>query len=148
MSKVRRVEPRDRDEWSRMRIRLWPEEPPEVLRREVENYVEKEREAVFVVERLEGGLCGFLEASLRDVAEGCRSSPVGYIEGWYVDPDMRRRGIGRALVVAAEAWASGHGCTEMGSDAYLDNETSHRAHAALGYEEIERLVHFRKGLAG
>src|SRR5258708_2687361 len=81
--------------------------------------------------RPEGGLCGFLEAALRSRADGCETTPVGYIEGWYVDPDVRRRGIGRALVEAAEAWAKSQGCRQMASDAELWNDVSHQVHGAL-----------------
>ena len=59
----------------------------------------------FVVESTGGGLCGFIEVSLRDYAEGCQTSPVAYIEGWYVDEHCRRRTLGTRLVQAAEAWA-------------------------------------------
>jgi aminoglycoside 6'-N-acetyltransferase I len=52
----------------------------------------------FVVERTEGGLCGFIEVSLRDYAEGCQTSPVAYIEGWYVDEHCRRRTLGTRLM--------------------------------------------------
>jgi aminoglycoside 6'-N-acetyltransferase I len=72
---------------------------------------------------------------------------VGYIEGWYVDPDLRQTGWGRALVEAAEAWARSCGYAEIASDCLLENEVSLKAHTALGYEEIERLIHFRKSLA-
>jgi aminoglycoside 6'-N-acetyltransferase I len=103
-------------------------------------------EAVFVAERPGGGLCGFVEASLRSRADGCDTTPVGYVEGWYVDEDMRRRGVGRALVEAAEAWARSKGCRQMASDAELWNDVSHRAHGALGFEEVARLVLFKKDL--
>jgi Acetyltransferase (GNAT) family len=63
-----------------------------------------------------------------------------------VDPDVRRQGIGRKLVVAAERWAAIQGCVEMASDAHLWNTVSHEAHRALGYKEGNRLVHFRKAL--
>ena len=101
---------------------------------------------VFVAERPDGTLGGFLEAGTRPYAEGCHTSPVGYIEGWYVDPDLRREGVGRALVEAAEAWARGIGLQEMASDALIDNEVSHQAHLALGYREVERIVCFHKDL--
>jgi len=52
-------------------------------------------ERVYLAERSDGGLCGFLEASFRSRADGCESTPVGYIEGWYVDWDMRRQSVGR-----------------------------------------------------
>jgi aminoglycoside 6'-N-acetyltransferase I len=62
-----------------------------------------------------------------------------------VEP-LRRTGIGAQLVRTAEEWARAQGCTEMASDTWLDNTLSQQAHAALGYEEVERLVHFRKSL--
>lgn len=102
---------------------------------------------VFVAERPSApGLCGFLEVGLRSYAEGCDSSPVPYLEGWYVDADARLGGVGRALVQAAEAWASTVGYTEMASDTELSNVASQQAHQALGYEEVERSVSFRKQL--
>jgi len=73
---------------------------------------------------------------------------VGYLEGWYVSPEHRRAGIGRKLVQAAEDWARSKGCTEMASDAELHNTQSQQAHRRLGYEEVERIVCFRKSLGG
>jgi aminoglycoside 6'-N-acetyltransferase I len=105
-----------------------------------------EREAVFVSAEPDGRLRGFVEVSLRASAAGCESSPVGYLEGWYVESEVRRKGIGKALVAIAEEWARSKGCREMASDAVVENEVSHVAHGRLGYEEVERLVHFRKAL--
>ena len=99
----------------------------------------------FVAEE-DGLLIGFLELDQRKYAPGCRSSPVPFIEGWYVEPAARRRGIGRALAEAAEAWSRAAGFDEMASDAEIQNRDSHAAHAALGYEEIERIVCFRRAL--
>jgi aminoglycoside 6'-N-acetyltransferase I len=103
------------------------------------------RTRTFVAEG-EDRLVGFLELDQRKYAPGCASSPVPFIEGWYVDPDARHRGIGRALVGAAEDWARAAGFTEMGSDAEIENADSLAAHRALGYVEIERIVCFRRAL--
>jgi aminoglycoside 6'-N-acetyltransferase I len=143
---VRSVRPEDRAEWLRMRRALWDDCPVEQQVGEMEEILGSGTEEVFVAERPGGGLCGFVEAAIRPWAIGCEARPVGYIEGWYVDPDMRRRGVGRALVEAAEAWTRSRGCRQMASDAELWNEVSHQAHGALGYEETARLVLFRKDL--
>jgi aminoglycoside 6'-N-acetyltransferase I len=71
---------------------------------------------------------------------------VGYIEGWYVDDDLRREGVGGLLVRAMEAWSREQGLTEIASDTWLDNQISIAAHLRLGYVEMERLVHFAKKL--
>jgi aminoglycoside 6'-N-acetyltransferase I len=126
-----------------MRHALWPASYHEA---ELETFFQSPAWTTFVAERENGELCGFIEVGQRDYAEGCESSPVGYIEGWYVNPDMQRQGVGRSLVEAAEAWAREQGFTEMGSDALTQNETSLKAHTALGYREIERVIAFAKKL--
>ncbi|MCS6994755.1 MAG: GNAT family N-acetyltransferase [Anaerolineales bacterium] len=144
--KIRRVEPADWDEWLRMRCALWDEATPEEHEDEMRQMLSDPLAPVFVAVRPGGGLAGFLEGGLRKYAEGCDNSPVGYIEGWYVDADVRRQGIGGALVQAMEAWAREQGLTEIASDTWLENETSIAAHQRLGYEEVERIVCFRKRL--
>lgn len=103
-------------------------------------------EAVFVLEHA-GALAGFVALSRRAYAPGCESSPVAFVEGWWVAPALRGQGGGRALIAAAEDWARAHGSAELASDALIDNTASHAAHAALGFDEIERVVCFRKRLA-
>ena len=136
----------DRAEWLRLRQALWADCPDEQQIREMEEIRGSGTEEVFFAERADGGLCGFVEASIRPWAIGCEARPVGYIEGWYVDEDARRAGVGQALVEAAEAWARSRGCRQMASDAELWNDVSHQAHGAIGYEETARLVLYRKDL--
>ena len=108
--------------------------------------------ACFVVERPHGGLCGFAEVSLRSHAEGCWEHTSGgrlgiaYLEGWWVDPDRRGAGAGRALIAACEEWARDQGSPALASDALLDNTSAHAAHRAVGFREVERAVHFVKPL--
>lgn len=95
----------------------------------------------------DGAVCGFAEVSIRSRADGCDPKcNVGYLEGWYVTSDVRRRGVGAQLVRAAEEWARGQGCREFASDTWHDNEVSQRAHEALGFEVVDRCVHYRKAL--
>jgi aminoglycoside 6'-N-acetyltransferase I len=90
---------------------------------------------------------GFLQVGLRSHADGCDTShPVGFIEGWFVGAGWRGKGIGRELVQAAEAWSRGKGCSDLASDALLENADSLHAHSALGFEVVDRCVHLRKKL--
>jgi aminoglycoside 6'-N-acetyltransferase I len=144
---IRHATQSDLAEWLRMRSRLWPDCPIEDHQSEMQEQLnDPAHNAVFVVERNADQLGGFLEASLRPFVEDCHTSPVGYLEGWYVDVDLRQQGLGGELVKAAEQWASVQGCHEMASDCELDNNVSLKAHLALGYAETGRLIHFRKFL--
>ncbi len=88
----------------------------------------------------------FAEASLRRYVNGCETSPVAFLEGLYVEPSCRRQGLARRLVVAAEAWGRKAGCVEFASDINQQNHESHATHLALGFEEIRRVIYFRKSL--
>jgi aminoglycoside 6'-N-acetyltransferase I len=136
----------DWEQWRRMRLALWPDATGPDDDREMREYLAGSAKAAFVAVAEEGRPIGFLEASIRDYADGCDSRHVGYIEGWYVEEAYRRQGVGAALVQAAEAWARDKGCREMGSDCLQDNELSLAVHLALGYQEKERLIHFGKVL--
>jgi aminoglycoside 6'-N-acetyltransferase I len=141
------MEAGDKAEWMRMRDALWPGLTVRTHETDMADFrSDQTTHMVFVIDRENGRLGGFLETGTRRFADGCETFPVGYIEGWYVDPDLRRAGWGRALVKAAEAWALSCGYAEIASDCLLENEVSLRAHTALGYKEVERLIHFRKSL--
>lgn len=152
---IRAVTPADRTEWLRMRRALWFETPVSELEEEIEPFFDTGEiwrlpASVFVAERRSAGasaLGGFVEVSLRPMAEGCVTSPVGYLEGWYVDEDLRRQGVGSALVKAAEQWAAERGCQEMASDCLADNDASHLAHRSLGYVASDKNIRHRKEMA-
>ena len=144
---VRLLKERDLNEWFQLRKRLWDATLDEDHRSEMLDILDHpETELILVAESADGKLIGFLEASIRPFVEDCCTDNVGYLEGWFVDPEFRRRGIGRALVAEAEKWARRQGCVEMASDAEIGNETSLAAHLNLGYAETSRLVHLRKEL--
>ena len=143
---IRLLQSNEHQEWLRMRLALWPDNTAEALLSEMDEIMADPNQPVFVLARSAGGLGGFVEVALRPWAEGCQTRPVGYIEGWYIDPDLRRQGAGGALVQTAETWAAAQECKEMASDCELWNTTSYQAHLALGYEETLRTIHFRKSI--
>jgi aminoglycoside 6'-N-acetyltransferase I len=143
---IRIYTPADHAEWLRMRRALWPHLVDEDEVEDAADWLARSDATVLVAVRPDGRLAGFAEVGSRLYAEGCDTSPVAYLEGWYVDDDVRGTGIGGALIRGAEEWARTRGYAEMGSDALLDNVISHRAHEAVGFTEVERTVMFRKSL--
>ena len=148
---IRPARTSDCSEIARMRAALWPDSAAEEHARELQPILDGTTSFPFPLENfvaeVSGQLVGFLEVDLRSHADGCDPTrSVGYIEGWYVDPVQRGRGIGRKLLSAAEDWARSHGCHEMASDALIDNELSQHVHAAAGYTVVDRCVHYRKSL--
>jgi aminoglycoside 6'-N-acetyltransferase I len=139
---IREVQAKDKPEYLRMRQTLWEDSAEE----EVEEFFRQPKWTTFVAERNTDKLCGFIEVGQRPYAEGCETSPVAYIEGWYVDASSQRQGVGRKLVQTAEAWAKEQGFAEIASDTWTNNQTSIEAHKALGFDEVERLVCFMKRL--
>jgi aminoglycoside 6'-N-acetyltransferase I len=149
---VRLAEIADQHELAKMRELLWPESSMEDHRREVEAVLRSGRYgtlpiAILVSQGEAGTLTGFIEVGLRSHADGCDpAQPVGFVEGWFVHEAFRKHGIGSALMRSAEDWARTQGCLEMASDTWLDDERSQRTHQALGFEVVDRCVHFRKPL--
>lgn len=144
--KIRPYVATDRAEWLRLRQALWPETDALAHGEEMDHWLARGGTAVLVAERAEGGLAGFAEVGIRSVADGCDTSPVAYLEGWYVDADVRRTGIGGGLIQAAESWARAKGLRELASDAELHNLDSQKAHRALGFSETSRTVLYVKRL--
>jgi aminoglycoside 6'-N-acetyltransferase I len=144
--RVRPASAADIDAWVTMRLALWPDADLDELRAEALAWDAGTGIALIAVDD-DGRAIGMAEASLRrDYVNGTDSSPVGFLEAWYVDAEHRGRGVGRALIAAVEDWTRAQGCSELASDALLDNTGSHAAHAACGFEETERVVYFRKTL--
>jgi len=145
---TRPIEQSDATEWLRMRLALFtdamPEEEADEIGRFLSGAVSPTLHAAFVCPRLDGGLCGFVEVSIRPYADGCDTDNVGYLEAWYVDADARGRGVGRALVMAVEEWAYAQGCRELASDTDLTNFDSQVSHGHLGFEEVGRIVQYCK----
>jgi len=144
--KIRKIVERDRADWVRLRDALWPASLSDHEAETADYFGNRLEVPVVFVAEVDGSVIGFLELEFRKYAAGCTSSPVPFIEGWYVEPGRQRRGIGRALVEAAEALALSAGYHEIASDAGIDNAGGIAAHRALGYEEIERVVSFRRAL--
>jgi aminoglycoside 6'-N-acetyltransferase I len=142
MATIRLYTAADFAEWRRMRGVHWPDETED----DMTAWLARHDTAVIVAEREPTGLSGFAEVGERLYVDGCDTSPVAYLEHWYVDPDQRRQSIGTQLIRAVEAWARSRHYRELGSDTELHNQVSQHAHQRLGFSETERLVLYRKAL--
>jgi aminoglycoside 6'-N-acetyltransferase I len=146
---VRSIRRGEAEQWAALRGRLWPAADGDDLTREALSFLEGRNvpaiSAAFIAED-ENVPLGFLELAIRPFSDGCDSMPVPHVEGWYVEGFARGRGVGRALMEAAENWARERGFVELASDTEIHNEPSLAAHARCGFHETERLVKFRKML--
>jgi aminoglycoside 6'-N-acetyltransferase I len=151
--RVRPAEFRDAGEWASLRASLWPDADASELAAETRAFFAgngpPSLDAGFVAEARDAqhdSMIGFIEVSIRPFSDGCDSMPVPHVEGWYVEPAARGRGVGRCLIENAEAWSRARGFGELASDTEIENHASLLAHEACGFEQTERLVKFRKRL--
>jgi aminoglycoside 6'-N-acetyltransferase I len=141
--------PADQEQLLDLWIALFPEaEPREVEREEMRRWFARPDTATFVAYDPEhpDRLIGYADVGERPYADGCLTSPVSYLEAWYVAPESRRQGIGEALIHAVKQWARDRGHTELASDTTLGNTLSQRLHEKLGFAETDRVVQFRMQL--
>ncbi|HEY1936551.1 MAG TPA: GNAT family N-acetyltransferase [Candidatus Angelobacter sp.] len=149
---LRRAELQDCLELGAMCHLLWPDSTAEEHALELKPFLTGKPRGtlptvIFVAQNPEGHIVGFIDAGLRSHADGCDPThPVGFVEGWFVAPEHRRNRIGAQLLAAAEQWARDHGCHEMASDTWIDHLDSQQAHEALGFQVVDRCVHYRKRL--
>jgi len=126
---------------------LWPRDRKEQVTADMRTSLGSPDHAVYVCQDDDGTYAGFAGFSLRrEYVPGVNSNPVGYVEGIYVRPAFRRRGIATKLIGLGEAWAVKKGCAQMASDTWLWNTVSQEFHTRTGFSETERVVFYVKRL--
>lgn len=140
----------DIEGWIGLRAQLWEDTSADQHREEATSLLaQSPNECITFLDVVDGTtIRAFAEAALRhDHVNGCETSPVAFLEGIFVQPSSRGSGVGQRLLRAVQSWAREQGCSELASDAHLENADSHAFHRALGFEETERVVYFRKPLS-
>jgi aminoglycoside 6'-N-acetyltransferase I len=148
---IRTMAARDRATWADLRAALWPDDSAEAHAQQIDVILRTDDAHSdawgFIAELSDGSVAGYAEIAIRGYANGCDSQPVPFLEGIWVKPSLRRRGIGASLIAHIEGFVSARGFAEIGSDALIDNHDSHAAHHGWGFAETERVVYFRKRLS-
>lgn len=131
---------------AKLAVQMWTSHTVREMTEEFESLIADPECAVFLAME-DGAAVGFAQCQLRhDYVEGTDSSPVGYLEGIFIEAAYRRRGLSKALLSACEGWAKEMGCSEFASDCELDNEESLAFHLSLGFDEASRIICFAKKL--
>ncbi len=127
-------------------IKMWKSHTVEELTEEFSDYISKGN-CVVVLAMLDNCAIGFAQCGLRhDYVEGTDTSPVGYLEGIFVEEDYRKNGLAKDMLDVCQKWAKEQGCTEFASDCELVNEDSLKFHLKMGFEEANRIICFTKKL--
>ena len=143
---IRKATTKDVSTVAQLAAKLWPHHTAEEMLTDFEETIQKETCAVFLCYNNDVPI-GFAQCGLRyDYVEGTSTTPVGYLEGVYVDPPYRKHGYAKRLLAACETWAKEQGCTEFASDCEFHNTDSLQFHLNVGFEEANRIICFRKTL--
>ncbi len=145
---IKRAGMNEAGELADLAAQMWKDHDPEDLEAEFRKLVMNDEAACFI-KYAEHKPIAFAQCQLRhDYVEGTESSPVGYLEGIYVQEKYRKNGYAAELLSECEKWAKEKGCAEFASDCELDNADSFAFHISLGFEEVNRIICFRKDLQG
>ena len=86
----------------------------------------------------------FADLDFRPDVDGCDTIPFVSLAASSVEVDLRRSGFGAALVRAGDDWARQQSYHQFTYDASLENKGSHRAYAAVGFDDVECAIRYRK----
>jgi len=141
---IRRATVADAQTVAELAVKMWTSHTVDELAADFSELIALPECAVFIMNSGNAPI-GFAQCQLRnDYVEGTDSSPVGYLEGIFVEESHRRRGCARKLLAACEEWATEQGCTEFASDCELDNAESLAFHLKMGFIEANRIICFTK----
>jgi GNAT superfamily N-acetyltransferase len=95
-------------------------------------------EAIFLAD-LAGETAGILRCVESMGSPLLEPARYAYVSSVYVRPELRRRGVLRAMVVAADRWARDRRLEQMRLHNVAGSELAERAWTALGFEVVEQV---------
>lgn len=143
---IRKAEIHDISIIANLAVLMWNNHSVEELAKEFSEII-LHKNAQFFLKYEENAPIGFAQCQLRyDYVEGTDTSPVGYLEGIFVQENYRHKGYARELLAECEKWAKAKGCKEFASDCEISNENSIQFHRSMEFTEANRIVCFTKRL--
>ena len=148
--RVRPATPRDLDAVVALRIALLREHPdhpiygrlrPEIDRRARELFAAQLRspvEVIFLAE-MAGETVGVLRCVESIGSPLMEPARYAYVSSVYVRPEVRRRGVLRALLGMAERWARERGLKQMRLHNVAGSANAEAAWSALGFDVVEQV---------
>lgn len=143
---IKQATQKDEPILAKLAIQMWNDNTLSGLESEFSDIIGSENAACFI-KYVEDKPVGFAQCQLRyDYVEGTETSPVGYLEGIFIQEEFRHMGFAKELLQKCEKWASGKKCSEFASDCELNNIDSIKFHLAMGFDEVNRIICFKKNL--
>lgn len=139
---IRETQITDLDAWADLRLALWPGHERDEILAESRAMLDNDQEVAFIAWQDERPV-GLIEGQIR---RGDDALLYGHVEGWYVAPEVRGSGVGRQLMSALSNWFLHRRIRTLFSDTNPDYPLSPAAHQAAGFEEVGRIIIFRKRL--
>ncbi|MDD5639297.1 MAG: GNAT family N-acetyltransferase [Candidatus Pacebacteria bacterium] len=143
--KFSKLTKKDFEECLTMGVILYKKYSREELWGEFYKALRSRKNAIIYICKDKEKLVGFIKLSLRnDYVEGSNSSPVGYVEGIYIDPNYRGLGLGRKLFKFGEKWSFERGCNEYAADSNFPEKESQKILSRIGFKEVNRIICYLK----
>jgi len=141
--KLKPIKKQDFPEWRNMRKALYLSNDDEFLDQEMEAIIKTGKCSCFCIKNENSETIGLVELSERNIVDGCLTSPVAYLEGLYLKPKYRGKGLGRTVIKQIMSLCRESGFTELATDTNYDNFRARAFYKAIGFEELEQVVGFR-----
>ena len=142
MLTIREAEEKDLHLWTELRYALWPDATVAELQEEAQKIFSSDDETCFLA-FVDDRPVGFAEVALHTGS----SDRYAHLEGWYVVPEHRGRGIGSELVGHVEQWCLHRAIARFTSDTTPDYPLSPAAHAHVGFRVLTEMTIFVKDLS-